>query len=99
MVGCQIVTFLHSFLFLVAGSAPEPLNTRVNSCFCCANGCRRAYFSFVDAVKRPHKVTHFLWNLFAFPQFFEVKGWERCVLDLLMKVKMQVAVVSEIDVC
>ena len=33
-------------------------------------------------------LTHFLWNLFSFPQFFEVKGWERCILDLLMKVNM-----------
>ena len=45
-------------------------------------------FWLVDAVKRPHKVTHFLWNLFSFPQFFEVKGWERCILDLLLKVNM-----------
>lgn len=27
------------------GFASEPLKTRVDNCFCCANGCRRAYFS------------------------------------------------------
>ena len=47
----------------------------------------------------PTKLRIFLRISSFFPQFFEVKGWERCVLNLLMKVKMQVAVVSEIDVC
>ena len=31
-------------------------------------------FWLVDGVNRPHKVTHFLWDLFAFPQFFRGKG-------------------------
>lgn len=30
-------------------------------------------FWLVDGVKCPHKATHFLWNLFSFPQFFDRK--------------------------
>ena len=69
-------------------TASDGTKSGSDGCFYCFSDCRRASFSLSMQSKRPHKVAHFLWNLFAFPQFFEVKGWERCILDLLMKVKM-----------
>ena len=61
--------------------------------------CRKASFSLSTQSIDPTKLRIFFGISSLSLSFFEVKGWERCVLDLLMKVKMQVAVVSEIDVC
>lgn len=52
--------------------ASGTLKTWVDSCFYCSNGCRRAYFSFVDAVKRPHKAKHLLRTVFTPPLVFWV---------------------------
>ena len=38
------------------GFASEPLKTRVDNCFCCANGCRRAYFSLSMQSNAPTKL-------------------------------------------
>lgn len=52
------------------------------------NDCRRAYFDFVDGVKRPHKAKHYFGLSSLPPWFFELEqSRRRDSLDLLTKVK------------
>ena len=59
-----------------------------NGCFYCFSDCRKACFSLSMQSIDPIKLRIFFGFSSLFPQFFEVKGRERCILDLLMMVKM-----------
>ena len=76
MTGCQKVTFHHSFLFPVVGSATEPLNTRGKLLFLLCKCLPQGKFQLVDAVKRPHKVTHFSLESLHFSPVFRGKRVE-----------------------
>ena len=82
----------------LAKTASDGSKSGSDGCFYCFSDCRRACFSLSMQSNDPTKLRIFFGISSLPPCFFEVKGWERCTLGLLMKVKMQVAVVSEVDV-
>ena len=87
MADCQIVTLLHSFLFLIVGSAPEPLNTRVNCCFVVQMAAARQVLA-CRCSQRPTKLRIFFGISSLPPCFFEVReSWREGFLNLLTKVK------------
>ena len=69
------------------GSASELLKTRVDSCFCCANGCRRAYFSLSMQSNDPTKLRIFFGISSLFPSFFDRRGQGRVFCVCFMKVR------------
>lgn len=86
------------FFMTLPKTASDGSKSGSDGCFYCFSDCRKASFSLSTQSIDPTKLRIFFGISSLSLSFFEVKGWERCTLGLLMKVKMQVAVVSEVDV-
>ena len=86
------------FFMTLPKTASDGSKSGSDGCFYSFSDCRKASFSLSTQSIDPTKLRIFFGISSLSLSFFEVKGWERCTLGLLMKVKMQVAVVSEVDV-
>ena len=86
------------FFMTLPKTASDGSKSGSDGCFYCFSDCRKASFSLSTQSIDPTKLRIFFGISSLSLSFFEVKGWERCTLGLLTKVKMQVAVVSEVDV-
>ena len=72
----------------LAKTASDGSKSGSDGCFYRFSDCRRACFSLSMQSNDPTKLRIFF-GISSLPlSFFEVKGWERCTLGLLMKVKM-----------
>ncbi len=76
------------FFMTLPKTASDGSKSGSNGCFYCFSDCRKACFSLSMQSIDPIKLRIFFGFSSLFPQFFEVKGRERCILDLLMMVKM-----------
>ena len=72
----------------LAKTASDGSKSGSDGCFYCFSDCRRACFSLSMQSNDPTKLRIFFGISSLSLSFFEVKGWERCTLGLLMKVKM-----------
>ncbi len=69
-------------------TASDDSKSGSDGCFYCFSYCRKASFSLSTQSIDPTKLRIFFGISSLSLSFFEVKGWERCTLGLLMKVKI-----------